>query len=419
MLQPDVEIVAPGRPQVQPADATELAIRLGIATLQSGARSDDAEAAMVGTAARFEVPLQARIGPSELLAVAGALGQQAIVLRRLTRGEVSIRRLADLQALQAGVVACQVDAAEGLRRIDRFCAPPAPGSPLLQACLLALILLCMSMLLGGGWSECLAAGCAGCAAGLMNVLSTRLFAGPAMTVLLAATAASIVAISPSPAIGPFSTTIVLTTGFITLIPAAHLLTSFLEIGHRRTMAGVERLSDASITLLALVTGVAVGSVLIGIAPALREPVAATPVPPWMLPLGFAGFGFAWAIMNQARRRDFAWIGVLCVVGQVAAIVSSALPNVRIVTFLGAFVVGATAQWAARRSGLPASLVALPGIIQLLPVALALSGALHMIGPDAGQCVVFVTQTALILLLLAAGLMTAEVMFGPKRRVERP
>jgi uncharacterized membrane protein YjjB (DUF3815 family) len=372
---------------------------------------------MLETAARFDVPLEARIGPSELIAVIGAPGQQQVVLRRLSRGEVSIRRLADLQALRAAVVAGQVDAAGGLRRLDRICAPPAPGSPLLPAGVFALMSFSICMLLGGGWPECLVASLMGCAAGLMNIVSARVFVGPAMTVLFAATAATVVGIGASLAIGPFSSTIVLTAAFITLIPAAQLLTGFLEIGHRRTMAGVERMSDAGITLLALVTGVAVGSVLIVIAPALREPVTDTPVPPWMLPIGFVGFGFAWAIANQARRQDFAWIGVFCVVGQVAAIVSGALPNVRIVTFLGAFVVGTTAQWAARRTGLPATLIALPGIIQLLPGALALSGTLQVIGPNAEQGVVFVMQTALILLLLAAGLTTAEVMFGPRRPEE--
>jgi uncharacterized membrane protein YjjB (DUF3815 family) len=373
---------------------------------------------MLETAAHFDVPLEASIGPSELLAVAGAPDQQQVVLRRLSRGEVSIRRLADLDALRAAVVAGQVDAAQGLHRIDRICASPDPGSPLLPAGLFALMSLSMSMLLGGGWPECLAASLAGCAAGLVNIVCTRLFAGPAMTVFFAAMAATVVAIATSLAIGPFTSTIVLTAAFITLIPAAQLLTGFLEIGHRRTMAGVERLSDAGITLLALVAGVAVGSVLIVIAPALREPVAATPVPPWMVPIGFAGFGLAWAITNQARRQDFAWIGIFCVVGQVAALVSGALPNVRIVTFLGAFVVGATAQLAARRTGLPASLIALPGIIQLLPGALALSGTLQVIGPNVAQGVLFVMQTALILLLLAAGLTTAKVVFGPKQPVER-
>jgi uncharacterized membrane protein YjjP (DUF1212 family) len=372
---------------------------------------------MLETAAHFDVPLQARIGPSDLIAVVGAPGQQGVVLRRLMQGDVSIRRLADLQALRAAVVAGQVDAAEALRRIDRICAPPTPGNPLLLAWVYALMSASMSILLGGGWPECLVAGLAGCAAGLMHSATIRVFEGPGMTALFAAVAASVVAIVASLAIGPFSTTIVLTAAFITLIPALHLLTGFLEIGHRRTMAGVERLSDAGIILLAVVTGVAVGSVLIAIAPALREPVTTTPVPPWMLSVGFVGFGFAWAITNQARRQDLAWIGVFCVIGQLAAMVSSALPNVRIVTFLGAFVVGATAQWAARRSGLPASLVALPGIIQLLPGALALSGALQVVGPNAAQGVLFAMQTALILMLLAAGLLTAEVMFGPKRSQE--
>ena len=418
MLQPDAELAvsadAPGRPD----DATELAIQLGIASLQNGAPSYEAEAAMLETATLFDVPLQARIGPSELLAFAGTAEQQQVLLRRLSRGEVSIRRLADLQALRTAVVAGQLDPAEGLRQLDRICASPDPGTPLLPAGLFALMSFSICMLLGGGWPECLVASLMGCAAGLMNTVGARVFVGPAMTVLFSATAATVVAIAASIAMGPYSTTIVVTAAFIALIPAPHLLAGFLEIRHRRTMAGVERLSDAGMTLLALVTGVAVGSVLLVVAPALREPIAATPVPPWMLPIGFAGFGFAWAIMSHARWQDFTWIGVFCVVGQMAATVSSSLPNVRIVTFLGAFVVGTIAQWAARRSRLPASIVALPGIIQLLPGALALSGALQVIGPNVAQGVQFVMQTALILLLLAAGLMTAEVMFGPKRPEER-
>jgi hypothetical protein len=41
----------------------------------------------------------------------------------------------------------------------------------------------------------------------------------------------------------------------------------------------------------------------------------------------------------------------------------------------------------------------------------------VVGPNAAQGVLFAMQTALILMLLAAALLTAEVMFGPKRSQE--
>jgi uncharacterized membrane protein YjjB (DUF3815 family) len=345
-------------------------------------------------------------------------GQQQVLLRPLGRGGINMSRLADLAALRAAVRAGQVDAAGGLRRLDQIGAPSAAGSPLHAACSFALLSLAMSVMLGGGWRELLAATLAGCAAGLVTALCRPRFAGPAMAHLFAATAATVVGIATSLAIGPFSTTIVVAAAFIPLVPAAEMLTGFLEIGHQRTLAGVERLCDAGVTLLALVSGVALGSVLIGIAPGLLAPVAAVPVPPWMQLLAFGCFVVAWAIVNHARQQDLGWIAVSCGLGQLVATVGGALPNAQLATFLGALVIGTAAHGAARHTGLPAGLLAIPGIILLLPGALAFSGALRVLGPNAGEGVQFVMQTALILLLLAAGLTTAEVVFGPRRPVQR-
>jgi hypothetical protein len=66
------------------------------------------------------------------------------------------------------------------------------------------------------------------------------------------------------------------------------------------------------------------------------------------------------------------------------------------------------------------IVVAAAFIPLLPMAemlvgfLAFSGALSVLGPNAEEGVRFAMQTALTLLLLVAGLTTAEVVFGPKR-----
>ena len=404
--------------QLPAGEVIELLVGLGRASLVNGAPVYLAEQAVLETADHFGVPIQLKLTPSELVAVVGAPGAQQVIVQRIEPAAINIRRLIELATLRAAILAGNLDAQAAQRRLELVCAPSPGSGPLLVAGLFALLALGICVILGGGWRELLASVAAGFTAGLVTALSRQRFVGAIVNELLAAAAGSVVGIVLALLIGTYSTSLVVTAAFVALLPGAALLTGFLEIGHIQTMAGVERLTDASIKLLALVAGVALAKVLANLVPELLGATAVVPVPAWMLPIAFACFVLVWAILMRARPGDYVWIFASCLLGMVLVTLSRALLTPELATVLNAFVIGAAAQLGSRRLGLSSALLALPGITLLLPGTLALTGVVQFLSPRFEQGILILFQTTLTLVLLGTGLAVAESLFGPRTQREQ-
>lgn len=393
-------------------ELAELPIRFGSALLQNGTPVDLAEQAMLQIARRLGLPLQMTTEPYRIIAVAGPPDHSRGYVVPVAPGGPNVSRVVRLVDVGDALLAGTLDGPAGLERLAEVMAPRPPRYPAAPAVVFGLLSLAISVLLGGGWPEMIAACIGGSVAGLSILVSKRLSLQPPLPELVASTAATIAGIGVSLVIGPFSTLIAVAAGLIALLPGFTLFLGTIETARGRPAAGLQRIASALVTFLALASGVAVGAAFVGLAPGLRQPVHPEPVGDWVILIAYACYVLAVYLSVNARPADLGWIAASCLIGAVGVSLGKHLPNSELGTFVAALLVGAFGQVASRWVGLPPVVLIVPGTMFLLPGSLAFRGVLQLLGQNVQIGVEFTFQALLTLVLICAGLIVAEALGRP-------
>ncbi len=396
-----------------PAAEAELPVRLAIAVLRNGAPAHTAEDAMARAAVGIGVPVQAILGPTRTAAVIGPPVQQQVLLTSYAGGGTNVARLAALAALRDGLAARTLTAAEGVARLAAIEATRSPYGWPATVANAGLLSFASAILLGGGWRELAIATVAGVAAALVLAAIGRLRPALPLAELHAAAIATLAGILTAHLLGAFSATIAIAAGLISIYPGYALFLGIAEIARGRSGAGLDRLVGALVTLFALGGGVAVGGAFAGLFPGLQTTASPSPLPTWMQMVAYPAYIVSLYVGMNARPRDLPWLAVslLLAAGGVAA--GAVFPNGDVATYVTATVVGAAGQLGARWVGLPGSLLSLPGVRYLLPGSLAFRGVLQLLVKDVATGIDFAFQVLLTLVLILAGLITAQVLFAPR------
>jgi uncharacterized membrane protein YjjP (DUF1212 family) len=393
-------------------EVAQLPLGFGSALLRNGVPVDLAEQAMLQIAGRLGLPLQITTEPYRIIAVAGPPTDSRGYVVPVAPGGPNVSRVVGLVDVGDALLDGAIGVSDGLSRIAVITAPRPPRFPAGSVVVFGLLSLAISILLGGGWPEMIAAGIGGCTAGLTTLFSRRLALQPPLPELIASTAATIVGIGVSLVIGPFSTLIAVAAGLIALLPGFALFLGTIEIARARPAAGLQRIASAVVTFLALASGVAMGAAFVGLAPGLRQPVHPEAAAGSVILVAYACYVLAVYLMLNARPVDLGWIAASCLIGAVGVNLGQHLPNSELGTFLAALMVGVFGQLASRWIALPPVVLVVPGTMFLLPGSLAFRGVLQVLGQNVQIGVEFTFQALLTLVLICAGLIVAEALGRP-------
>ena len=113
-------------------------LRLGRALHAYGYSADQLESMLTATAARLGLEGQFLSTPTSILAAIGSLPAQRTFLLRTEPGTIDLGKLAELDALQAGVLDRRLTPAQGLERIDDLLAKEARYGPIARVMASAL-----------------------------------------------------------------------------------------------------------------------------------------------------------------------------------------------------------------------------------------------------------------------------------------
>jgi len=381
----------------------------GCALHSHGVPAHRLEGALDELAKTLEVEGQFLSTPTSLMCAFGPMGDQRVSLARLVPGSTDLGRLATLDELGQAVLAGQIDAAEGVRRLEAALAAPRPFGLLAATLAYSGASAAAAVFLGGRPVDVLGSAITGLAVGVLAALGRDPDQMRLLTPvggLVAATGAAL-----SAHYGAASLVVTL-AGVLVLLPGLSLTVAMTELATGNLVSGTSRLSGALATLFQLAFGAALGRYAADLLPRPLHP-AHVALPAWADPLALAGMVVTLVVLLQARWRDAGWLALGIAVGRFGSQAASALVSPDLAPFVGALAIMVVANLTARVARRPSTLVAVPGLLVLVPGSLGLRGITAMFD-DALRGLELLFQTGMVAVGLVAGVLIANVLVRPRR-----
>lgn len=233
---------------------------------------------------------------------------------------------------------------------------------------------------------------------------------------LVALAAAITACAISSYIDPsINIRLAVLSAIISFIPGLALTIGFAELAARHLISGNARIMDALMMLFKLYfgafLGMAIGFSLFGI----EDFVKPEPIPRYFAWLGVGILVISLIVLFKSRGKYTLWSLAAGFIAYGVSTTSASLFDYTIGAFMGAFAVGLYSNLFTRLAKAPAVIVAMHGLIVLVPGSKTyiglnslISGQDFVVSDGVGQ------QTFLILMALVAGLIFANVALPPKK-----
>ena len=397
-------------------DAVGFVLRLGRALHIYGIPAHRLEEVMGKASEKLGLQGQFFSTPTAIFASFGRQEEQRTFLMRVTPGEVSLGKIAELDDVTTGVLRGALDPAEGSKRIDRILAEPHYYGAALTTVAFSLASAAASRFLGGGLKEIAASALIGLAIGLLSLFVGKHQSFGKVFEFVAAGAASALAGSLTFVIGAYAVSNVTLAGLIVLMPGLTLTIALIELSTRNLSSGTSRLSGAFVIFLSIGFGVAVGAAVASLLLGKPANVSATPLPAWTEALALVTMPIALTILLRAQWRD----AMLIMIAGALAVGGSRL-GVRLFgpemgVFLGALTVGVASNWYARLLDRPAIITEVPGIMLLVPGSVGFRGLAALMDEKIVSGVDTSFKMILTAVALVAGTLMANIIAPPRREI---
>lgn len=332
-------------------------------------------------------------------------------------GDTNLRRLCAADGIAEAVISGRMNIATGraaLRELER------PASTRAKASLVSGFLLASTAVAGLfrlPWLDIGIAAVTGLLIGLLLVAAQsrpRLREGfEALAGLLAGS----MAIAASHWFGPLNLNTVIIASLIVLVPGMTLTLAASELANRHLVSGTARFAGAVMTVVNLTIGTAIALAMAGFLDIQPQVRALRPQPEWVVWCALALGAYAFAVLFQARRRDYPLVMAAAVGGYLVSRYGGEWLGAAAGVFLAALATTAAGNAYARMANRPGALVRLPGIIMLVPGSVALRGVVSMVQSQD----LSVGQTAALavfntLMALVAGLVFGNLLTSARRNL---
>lgn len=264
----------------------------------------------------------------------------------------------------------------------------------------------------GGWREVLFAAVLGGLVLFLERILGRLRQSGYMLEAVAGFLAASVSLTWSAALVPHDDRLVTMGALIVLFPGFSFTLAMTELATRHLSSGVARLAGACVVFLTLAVGV-------GLAWRLGKDLRS--IPPQLLPLpefaewvALALAPVSFAILLQARRRQWPVICLVAWSGYLVARLGTGWMGIEFGAFSGALVIGILSNLYARLRDHPAMIPQVPAVMILVPGSIGFRSVTAFIDENAVAGVGFAFSTSMIAVSIVGGLLASNAVVPPRR-----
>ncbi|MEW9797974.1 threonine/serine ThrE exporter family protein [Alteromonas sp. CYL-A6] len=335
---------------------------------------------------------------------------------RLMPGDLDMHALSLTDELASSLLAGELTLEQADKRLDEIDALPSPYNKLVTGLAFGLSTGAFAMLMGASWSEIFWSGGLGLIAYfwyLWSLQSKRvnLMLEP-VTAFIAGVLASAIGRYIDPGI---NIPLIVLSSVIVFVPGLALTMGLAELSSRNMVSGTARVMDALMQLFKLYfgafLGVSAGFSLFGeniYLPAESLPYWATWLAVFLLSLSLVA-------IFRTRAKHIPWALSAAFIAYAATTWGSMYMDNGLGAFVGAFALGVFANAFTRIANQPSAIVAMHGLIVLVPGSKSYIGLNSFIsGQDFVQADHIGQEVFLIFMSLVAGLIFANVVMPTKK-----
>lgn len=392
-----------------------LLIAMARALATYGTPAHRLEASISGCARQLGLVAATFATPTAVFLAIGPERRARTVLLRVEPTEVNLARLRAIDDVRHAVGEGGLDAREGLARLEALMASQAGPPRWLMVLSTGLIGGAAGRFFGGGGREMLAASIIGLVVGLLLIIAGRWRRFARVIEFTAGVLATVIAGVLARWMAPLDPLIATLGGIIVLIPGLTLTLSVAELATRNLVAGTARLTGAITAFISIGFGVAIGSRIVELLPAI-EPAVVEPLPGWTLWASVVVAPFLLTVLFQARPRDLVSIVPSGVIAFAGAWFGAMLLGPELGVGVGAFIVAVAANLYARIAHAPAAVPLLPGIMLLVPGGIGFRSLSAFLADQTIAGVQVGFSVAMIAVALVAGLLFANVIVRTDREL---
>ncbi len=401
---------------VAPAQAPAVAfiLRLLRALHAYGAPAHRLEAVARSLAARLGLEGHIFSTPTAIIASFAPPEEGVTSLLRVEPGGVHLEKLARLDALIDRVTVGESAPERAAVEVDAIVGTPERyGAALTLACY-GLSSASVARYFDGGWREMAVAGGCGLVTGLCMRLAERRPGFVRVAEPAAALAVALLATLAARWIAPLSPRPAAIAGVIALVPGFTVTIAMTELGTQHLVSGTTRLAGATMSLMTLGFGLALG---FGIAQRLTGGTllgATAALPAWSLWACVPVTLFALTVTFRAAPDAFPAILAVGGLAFVAVRVVGAAFGPELGMFIAAFLAGSAANVYARLYRQPAAVPLVPAILLVVPGSLGLRSFTSLAEHAVALGAELSFRLVLLAFALAAGLVFSTVAVPPRR-----
>lgn len=410
MRTDEYPIVLPADP---PRGGVQFVLAFARALHQHGMPAHRLEEAMrlvamqLGTEGRFFTT------PTAIIASFGKPEELRTSLIRTEPGELDLETLGRLDALATQVIRRERTPEEGAQLIGEILArPPRYGAWVTVLCFVAAA-AAGARLFGGGLREMAVAGFSSLLIGLLDRLAHRSATVGRVHEALSGLIASAAAVAAAALIPGVSANVATLAGVIVLLPGLTMTVAMTELSTRHLISGTSRLMNAGVTLLQLGLGVALGSRLGDVLPALAA-AAPSALPAWTEGAAIVALAAAITVLLKAHPRDLGWIAFGGALAYLGARLGAGVFGAQLGAFCGAAILGMASNAIATYRNRPAVITIVPGLMLLVPGSIGFRSMESLLARDTITGVETAFSMILVAVALGAGLLIANAIVPPRK-----
>jgi uncharacterized membrane protein YjjP (DUF1212 family) len=335
---------------------------------------------------------------------------------RMQPGELDMNSLSRADELAYQLLSGDISLAEAEERLDAIDIMPSPYGKEITGIAFGLSTSAFAMLMGAGWSEIIYSGVLGLMVYFWTLWALRskrvsLMLEPVASFSVGFMACAINHYSSS----GFNIWLIILSSLIILVPGLSLTMGLAELSSRNMVSGTARIMDATMQLFKLYfgafLGVSLGYQLFG----QQELAMAATLPFWVNWLGVLMLSVGLVAIFRTRIKHVPWAIASTFIAYGTSTWSSAYLENGLGAFVGAFALGVFANMFSRIANAPSTIVAMHGLIVLVPGSKTYIGLNSFIS---GQDIIKIDhigqETFLILMSLVAGLIFANVVMPTRK-----
>ncbi|GAB2706904.1 threonine/serine exporter family protein [Aliiglaciecola aliphaticivorans] len=335
---------------------------------------------------------------------------------RIEPGELDMNSLSLTDELAYQLLKGEISLADADKRLDQIDAMQSPYNKTLTGIAFGTSTSAFAMLMGAGWPEIFWSGVLGLVVYFWTLWSLR---SKRVNLMLESVASFTVGFAVCTINYFFESGLniwlIILSSLIILVPGLSLTIGLAELSSRNLVSGTARVMDAIMQLFKLYFGAFIGITLGYQLYGQQELQVADTLPFWVNWLGVLLLSIGLVAIFRTRMKHVPWAVVSTFIAYGASTWSSAYLENGLGAFVGAFALGVFSNLFSRIMNAPSTIVAMHGLIVLVPGSKTYIGLNSFIsGQDFIKADHIGQETFLILMSLVAGLIFANIVMPTKK-----